>query len=220
MPNASRVAPAQAAPDPTSADGAVPEATPARPRTTGAPAARPEAIDPARYREVVGRFVTGVTVVTTLSEGAGEARPWGTTVNSFTSVSLDPPLVLISIGRERSIHPVIASTGRFAVNILGERSQVLADCFAGAPSDLPRSAFCNAEYRLGSSGVPILEAAIAHVECEVERVLEAGDHTIYLGRVVDLGTSDVHALPLLYYRRRYLRIERAAESELRGKPET
>ncbi|MDQ3871875.1 MAG: flavin reductase family protein [Chloroflexota bacterium] len=176
-------------------------------------------VDPARYRQVLGRFVTGVTVVTTVSAAEGESQPWGTTVNSFTSVSLEPPLVLIAIGRERSIHPVIASTGLFAVNILDEGSQMLSDCFAGAPSHLPRSAFCNAEYRLGSSGMPILAAAIAHVECEVERVLEAGDHTIYLGRVVDLDTSEAHALPLLYYRRRYLRIERAAESELRGKPE-
>ncbi len=188
-------------------------------RDAGARTLPQPSIDAGRYRDVLGRFVTGVTVVTTVSERPGEPQPWGTTVNSFTSVSLDPPLVLIAIGRERSIHPVIASTGRFAVNVLGEDSQVLSDCFAGAPSNLPRIAFCNADYRLGSSGMPILEGAIAHVECEVERVLEAGDHTIYLGRVVDLGASDVHALPLLYYRRRYLRIERAAESELRGKPE-
>ena len=176
-------------------------------------------LEPERYRDVLSRFVTGVTVVTSVSRADGRVQPWGTTVNAFSSVSLNPPLVLICIGRERSIHPIIAAEHRFAVNILAEGGQLLSDCFAGAPSDLPRSAFCNAEYRLGSSGMPVLEAAIAYLECDVERILEAGDHTIYIGRVTDVGTSDVHGLPLLYYRRRYLRIERAAESELRGKPE-
>jgi flavin reductase (DIM6/NTAB) family NADH-FMN oxidoreductase RutF len=175
--------------------------------------------DPTRFRDVLSRFVTGVTVVTTLSEEDGRAQPWGTTVNAFSSVSLDPPLVLIAIGEERSIRPVLGATRRFAVNILAEGSQELSDCFSGAPSALPRSAFCDAEYRAGRAGMPILEAAIAYLECEVERVLDAGDHTIYVGRVTDLGTNEVGEFPLLYYRRRYLRIERAEESELRGKPE-
>ena len=176
-------------------------------------------VDAERYREVMGRFVTGVTVVTSMVQTEAGAHPWGTTVNAFTSVSLDPPLVLVCIGQERSIHDVVAEAGRFAVNILAEESQGLSDCFAGAPSDLPRSAFCDAAYRTGSMGVPILEAAVAHLECAVERVLDAGDHTIYLARVVDLGVSEVHPLPLLYYRGRYLRIERAATSELLGKPD-
>jgi (E)-2-((N-methylformamido)methylene)succinate hydrolase len=172
-----------------------------------------------RFREVLSRFVTGVTVVTTVSDENGRPQPWGTTVNSFSSVSLDPPLVLIAIGKERSIRPVLATSRRFAVNILAEGSQELSDCFSGAPSVLPRSAFCDADFRLGRGGMPILEAAIAYVECDVEQVLDAGDHTIYIGRVRDLGTNDVAEFPLLYYRRRYLRIERAEESELRGKPE-
>ena len=176
-------------------------------------------VDVERYRAVMGRFVTGVTVVTSMVETTAGPYPWGTTVNAFTSVSLDPPLVLVCIGRERSIHDVIGEVGRFGVNILAEESQGLSDCFAGAPSELPRSAFCGAAYHPGRTGVPILEAAVAHLECVVERVLEAGDHTVYLARVVDLGTSDVHPLPLLYYRGRYLRIERAASSELLGKPD-
>jgi flavin reductase (DIM6/NTAB) family NADH-FMN oxidoreductase RutF len=177
------------------------------------------AVDSARFREVLSRFVTGVTVVTTVSHEDGREQPFGTTVNAFSSVSLDPPLVLIAIGKERSIQPVLAETGRFAVNILGEDSRDLSDCFSGAPTALPRSAFCNAEYRPGRGGMPILDAAIAYLECDVERVLDAGDHTIYIGRVRELDASDAPALPLLYYRRRYLRIERAEESELRGKPE-
>jgi flavin reductase (DIM6/NTAB) family NADH-FMN oxidoreductase RutF len=190
------------------------------------------AIDSQTYRQVMGRFVTGVTVVTTLERrassgdgpsgsGAGiePGQPWGTTVNSFTAVSLDPPLILVAIGRERSIHPIIERTRSFAVNILGEGSQALSDCFAGAPSSLPRSAFCDAAYALGAAGLPILEAAIAYVGCEVERVIPAGDHTIYMARVVEAGTRDDPGWPLLYFRRRYLRIERAATTDLRGKPD-
>jgi flavin reductase (DIM6/NTAB) family NADH-FMN oxidoreductase RutF len=176
-------------------------------------------IDPDRYRDVLGRFVTGITVVTTMAEEDGGTRPFGTTVNAFNSVSLDPPLVLITVGVERSIHPVIARTGRFAVNILAEDGQDLSDCFSGAPSLHPRTAFCDATYRTSEQGMPLLDEALAWVECRLERIIEAGDHTIYLGRIVDLGVSDHERWPLLYFRRRYLRIERAASAELLGKPD-
>jgi 3-hydroxy-9,10-secoandrosta-1,3,5(10)-triene-9,17-dione monooxygenase reductase component len=179
----------------------------------------PRTIEVERYREVLGRYATGVTVVTSINATIDGLAPIGTTVTSFTSVSLDPPMILICIGRERSIHPVIAATQRFAVNILREDAQDLSDCFSGAPSELPREAFCNAAYRLGTGTMPILEQAIAHLECEVEQVLEAGDHTIYLARVTDLQADDRTGTPLLYYRGRYLRIERAEASELRGKPD-
>jgi flavin reductase (DIM6/NTAB) family NADH-FMN oxidoreductase RutF len=198
-------------------------------------------VDPNPYREIIGRFATGVTVVTTMSDepyGAADVgpmarfpaspgdrdpspplHPWGTTVNAFSGLSLDPPLVLVCIGRGRKIHPVIAAAGRFAVNILGEDGQDLSDCFAGAPSSYPRSAFCRAPYRIGATGVPILESAIAHLECTLERAIDAGDHTIYIGRVVDAGMHDDDQLPLLYFRRHYLRIERAASADLLGIPD-
>ncbi len=174
-------------------------------------------IDKQSYREVLTRYATGVTVVTTLEDAPDGPQPWGTTVNSFTGISLEPPLVMVAIGRERSIHPIIERTNRFGVNILGEDSQALSDCFAGAPSTLPRSAFCNAAYGLGEAGLPVLDTAIAYLCAEVERVIEAGDHTIYLGRVVETGCRDETGWPLLYFRRRYLRIERAETTDLRGK---
>ena len=182
-------------------------------------ALNPSGVDALDYREVLTRFATGVTVVTTVEESADGPLPWGTTVNSFTGISLDPPLVLVSIGRERSIRPIIERTGRFGVNILGEDSQALSDCFAGAPSPLPRSAFCNAPYSLGEAGLPVLDAAVAYLACEVQNVLEAGDHTIYLGKVVETGCRDEVGWPLLYFRRRYLSIERAQTPDLRGKPD-
>ena len=188
--------------------------------TTREPSADQPAVDERTYRDVLGRFVTGVTVITTASPTPDGIQPWGTTVNAFTSVSLDPPLVLICVGRERSIHPIIDAAGRFVVNILGEESQNLSDCFAGAPSPLPRSAFCGARYSLSRSGLPVLDSALAHLECTVQNVMDAGDHTIYLARVVDLAVSEVHPLPLLYYRGRYLRIERAATAQLLGKPDS
>jgi flavin reductase (DIM6/NTAB) family NADH-FMN oxidoreductase RutF len=179
------------------------------------PVALHSQIDADEYRAVLGRFVTGITVVTTLD---GQ-QPFGTTVNSFSSVSLDPPLVLIAVGRERSIHPVIARTHRFAVNILGEDGQALSDCFSGAPSDIPREAFCGATWQTGQAGQPLLDDAIAWIGCELERTIEAGDHTLYLGRVLELGASDRQQWPLLYFRRRYLRIERAEAADLLGKPD-
>ncbi|HVM30420.1 MAG TPA: flavin reductase family protein [Candidatus Limnocylindrales bacterium] len=186
--------------------------------TTGHAAAA--GVDKQAYRDVLSRYVTGVTVVTALDDRGEQVQPWGTTVSSFTSVSLEPPLVLVAIGHERSIHPLIASTRRFAVNILGEQSRALSDCFAGAPSELPREAFCNAPYRVGEQcGLPVLEDALAYVGCAVERVIEAGDHTLYIGRVLEAGISEGPGWPLLYYRRRYLRIEHAEATDLRGKPE-
>ena len=177
-------------------------------------------VDAQDYREVLARFATGVTVVTTIEESDEGPLPWGTTVNSFTGISLDPPLVMVSIGQERSIHPIIERIGRFGVNILGEDSQALSDCFAGAPSPLPRSAFCNAPYSLGEAGLPVLDAAVAYLACDVEKVIEAGDHTMYLGRVVETGCRDEVGWPLLYFRRRYLSIERAQTPDLRGKPDS
>ncbi len=187
--------------------------------TNSTDVAQIQGVDSQAYREVLTRYATGVTVVTTLDDEGDGAQPWGTTVNSFTGISLDPPLVMVAIGRERSIHPIIERTRRFGVNILGEDSQQISDCFAGAPSPLPRSAFCNAAYSLGEAGLPVLDAAVAHLACEVERVIEAGDHTIYLGLVVEAGCRDEVGWPLLYFRRRYLRIERALTPDVRGKPD-
>ncbi|HUR17172.1 MAG TPA: flavin reductase family protein [Candidatus Limnocylindrales bacterium] len=177
-------------------------------------------IDSREYREVLTRFATGVTVVTTLEETDEGPQPWGTTVNSFTGISLDPPLVMVSIGQERSIHPIIERIGKFGVNILGEDSQALSDCFAGAPSSLPREAFCEADYSLGQTGLPVLESAIAYLCCELDRVIQAGDHTMYLGRVVETGCRNETGWPLLYFGRRYLSIERATAPDLRGKPDS
>ncbi len=179
--------------------------------------------DSETLRLVLRRFATGVAVVTTW---AGE-RPWGTTVNSFSSISLRPPLVLVAFDTERRIVPALRGTGRYAVNILGEGGQALSDCFAGGPRpagrpvaapSADRGEMCGAAWHPGTTGLPILDDAIASLECTVVDVHPAGDHDLYIARV-DAAAAGDQTFPLLYYSGRYLRIERASLHELEGKPE-
>ena len=167
-------------------------------------------------RTAMGHFATGETVVTALD---GD-RPQGITVNALASVSLEPALVMIALDRKRFIVPTIDASGRYAVNILGERQQWLSDCFAGANVTPNRDAFCGAAWHAGALGLPILDGAIASLECVVEDVVPVGDHRLYVARVEACEEHDAAAPPLLYHRRRYLRIERATTTRLVGKPES
>src|SRR3954447_21304621 len=117
--------------------------------------------DSDRFRKVMGHFATGVTVVTTLDAG----RPEGITVNALSSVSLDPPLVMVALDRRRFITPTVHRTKRFAVNVLGEDQQALSDCFAAARVTPDRQEFCGAAWQPGETGVPLLRGAIATLEC-------------------------------------------------------
>ena len=172
-------------------------------------------IDSEDFRRVMGRFVTGVTVVTALD---GE-RPFGITVNALSSVSLDPALVMVALDRRRFLTPIVRAAGRYAVNVLSEDQQALSDCFAGAPVEPGRQDFCGAAWHAGETGLPLIDGAIATLECTVVETFSAGDHDLFIGRVDVLGSADHHAMPLLYYRRQYLRIERAATAQVEGKPE-
>lgn len=175
----------------------------------------PATITADTFRRVLGHFVTGVTVVTALD---GE-RPFGITVNALSSVSLDPALVMVALDRRRFLTPIVRAGGRYAVNILSEDQQALSDCFAGAPVTPGREAFCGAAWHAGASGLPLLDGAIATLECTVVETFSAGDHDLFIGRVDTLANEQHHPMPLLYYRRRYLRIERSATAEVEGKPE-
>jgi flavin reductase (DIM6/NTAB) family NADH-FMN oxidoreductase RutF len=167
------------------------------------------------FRMVMGHFVTGVTVVTALD---GE-RPFGITVSAVTSVSLEPPLVMVALDRRRFLTPIVQVSGRYAVNVLSEDQQAMSDCFAGAPVEPGRDAFCGAAWHPGATGLPLIDGAIATLECTVVETFSAGDHDLFIGRVDSLDNELHHPMPLLYYRRRYLRIERAATSDVEGKPE-
>jgi flavin reductase (DIM6/NTAB) family NADH-FMN oxidoreductase RutF len=172
-------------------------------------------IDSETFRRVMGHFVTGVTVVSALDG----AQPFGITVNALSSVSLEPPLVMVALDRRRFLTPIVRAARRYAVNILSEEQQGLSDCFAGAPVEPGRDAFCGAAWHRGSSGLPLIDGAIATLECTVVETFSAGDHDLFIGRVDMLTSDPAHPMPLLYYRRRYLRIEHAATAEVEGKPE-
>ena len=172
-------------------------------------------VAPDTFRSVMGHFVTGITVVTTLQDG----RPRGITVNALTSVSLEPPLVVVALDRRRFITPSVHETGRYAVNVLSEDQQALSDCFAGAAVTPDRDAFCGAAWTPGPTGLPLLEGAIATLECTVTETFQAGDHELFVARVDSVGNAEPHPMPLLYYRRQYLRIQRAETAPLEGVPE-
>jgi len=172
-------------------------------------------IAPAFFRKVMGHFVTGVTVVTALD---GE-RPQGITVNALSSVSLDPPLVMVALDRGRFITPTVRRARRYAVNILADDQQALSDCFAGAPVEPGREEFCGAAWHAGTTGLPVIDGAIATLECTVVETFSAGDHDLFIGRVDALDNEEHHPQPLLYYRRRYLRVEQATASVVEGKDE-
>jgi flavin reductase (DIM6/NTAB) family NADH-FMN oxidoreductase RutF len=174
-----------------------------------------DAIGSETFRRVMGHFVTGVTVVSALD---GE-QPFGITVNALSSVSLEPPLVMVALDRRRFLTPIVRAVGRYAVNILSEDQQALSDCFAGAPVEPGREAFCGAAWHPGTTGLPLIDGAIATLECTVVETFSAGDHDLFIGRVDALANEERHPMPLLYYRRRYLRIERAATADVEGKPE-
>jgi 3-hydroxy-9,10-secoandrosta-1,3,5(10)-triene-9,17-dione monooxygenase reductase component len=168
------------------------------------------------FRAAIGQFATGVTIVTTLD---GD-QPAGITVNAFASMSLDPPLVSIALDHRRFIVPFIDAGGRFAVNVLAEDQQWLSDCFAGANVMPNRDAFCGASWRPGATGMPLIAGAITHIECQVAQRIELGDHIVFVGSVEAVNVPEPDAPPLLYHRRRYLRIERATTAQVIGKPES
>ena len=136
------------------------------------------------FRQVMGQFATGVTVVTTRShEGLA-----GLTVNSFTSVSLDPPLVLICVDLYSTALPFIRDSGTFAVNILTSEQEALSRCFA-TTSEERYEHFCHASYHSAATGSPILDQSLAFIDSRIVAEYPGGDHVIFLGQVVAMGTD-------------------------------
>ena len=153
--------------------------------------------DAATMRTVLGHFATGVTVITAMD---GE-EPVGMAANSFTSVSLDPPLVLFCVARTSTTWPRIEKARKFAVNILGEHQEELSRLFATKGADR----FGQTDWHIGVGGSPVLHDTIAYLDCEFWAEYDGGDHIIVVGRVLDLGTPH-DAPPLLFFRGRYGRL--------------
>lgn len=156
-------------------------------------------IDPETFRTILGRFATGVTVVTIRDR---DGTDHGMTVSAFSSVSLMPPLVLVCIGHASDMHPFLAGADRFGASILSASQEALSRRFSDAMPDR----FEGVGYRRGSTGVALLDDALATVECTIVARHPAGDHTIVVGQVEHGSVGD--AAPLLYYRSGYAQLER------------
>ena len=161
-------------------------------------APRPLPPDAATYRTVLGHFATGVVIVTAVD---GD-EPVGMAANSFTSVSLEPPLVLFCAAKSSSTWPRIQASGKWAANFLDEAGEEVCRLFAQKGADR----FARVAYAPGRTGSPILEDALAFVDCETIVEHDAGDHVIVVGRVVELGYQR-EGKPLLFYRGGYGRYE-------------
>jgi flavin reductase len=156
-----------------------------------------------RFRRTVGMFATGVTVVSTDVEGVLH----GMTANAFASLSLDPLLVLVCVDREASMHGLLPQAQGFAVTILAAEQEELSAWFASADRPGGHDQFAGVEWDPAPvTGSPVLCDGVAYVDCRVTERHEGGDHSIFLGEVVDLGVLRDDADPLLYYGGRYRRL--------------
>ena len=157
-------------------------------------------IDPDTFRSVLGRFASGITVLTARD---GDGIDYGMTVSAFCSVSLVPPLVLVCVDHVASMHEMLLRATHFAVNILSAHQEPISRRFSG-PDEHKR--FDGVGYARGQTGAALLDDALAHIECRRIAQHDAGDHTVVIGEV---ETAAPHAgRPLLYYRGGYAQLER------------
>jgi 3-hydroxy-9,10-secoandrosta-1,3,5(10)-triene-9,17-dione monooxygenase reductase component len=155
------------------------------------------AFDSARFRQVLGHFPTGVTVITAMSGGA----PVGLAVGSFASVSLEPPLVLFCAAQSSSTWPLIREAGRFCVNVLAEDQEDVCRSFASKGADK----FAGIGWKHSALGEPQLDGVLAWIDCEIAEVVPEGDHDVVIGRVRGLEVVREGG-PLLFFRGGYGRL--------------
>jgi flavin reductase (DIM6/NTAB) family NADH-FMN oxidoreductase RutF len=147
-------------------------------------------------RRVMGHFATGVTIITTHSP---EGEIHGLTANAFTSVSLDPPLLLISVDKKAESWPYFEASKVFTVNILADDQEGLSRKFAVSGGGSKK--FEGVAYHLGANGAPIIEGTLAYIECSLYAAYDGGDHTIYLGEIQQAEVTE--GKPLLFFRGGY-----------------
>ena len=155
-------------------------------------------LDQDAFRAVLGRFASGVTIVTVRSVGG---RDYGMTVSAFSSVSLDPPLVMVCVGDDASLRPMMAEAEHFGVSILAAGQEALSRRFAAHGERFEGIGFAR-----GENGVALIEGSLAYMECRIVARHPAGDHTIVIGEVEAASVGDDR--PLLYYRGGYAQLER------------
>jgi flavin reductase (DIM6/NTAB) family NADH-FMN oxidoreductase RutF len=154
------------------------------------------AVPPEQFRELLGRFATGVTVLTALSAD-GSRRPVGMTANSLASVSLEPPFLSVAVERRHEMHAALEAGTHFVANILADDQEAWSRRFA----ENAENRFAGVGYRENRHGIPLLDGALAHIECAKHAAVAAGDHTIFVGLVT--GGAVSNRRPLLYYRGGY-----------------
>ncbi len=154
-------------------------------------------VDPQEYRTIIGNFATGVTVITTAADGQLQ----GMTANAVTSLSLDPVMLLICVDRSSHTHDLLDRGGVFVVHILAEHQEDVSRLFAKR-SEPQLGELRGQAFHLGETGAPILEDCLAFMECRVTSVLDGGDHSIFVGEVVNEAmVSD--SKPLVFFRGTY-----------------
>lgn len=159
-------------------------------------------VDQQAFRDVIGRFTSGVTVITTSVDGVR----FGTTASAFSSLSMEPPMVLVCLNKTSDTQAAVLEAGVFAVNILAEGQQDLAYRFARKGDK-----FGDLAHDAGRHGVPVLRGTLAHLECEVGETVTGGTHTVFLAHVTVASGRD--GTPLTYYRGRFGRLESVREEE-------
>jgi flavin reductase (DIM6/NTAB) family NADH-FMN oxidoreductase RutF len=163
-------------------------------------AGEPHRLDPQAYRVIAGRFTTGVTVVTALRGSDGR----GMTANAFTSVSLDPLLVLVCVRQDSEMRRLVDKTHQFAVSVLAADQQGVASWFANPARPQGRAQFDSVGWSPGrATGAPVIDGCLAWLECAVAERVPAGDHMVLIGRVLDLGRSAATD-PLVFFNGSYL----------------
>ena len=153
-------------------------------------------IEPRDFRDTVGCFATGITIITTID---ADGSPIGLTANSFSSLSLDPPLVLFCLDRKVASFDAFKAGGNFAVNILSTGQQDVSNRFAKSGPEK----WDGVTFDTWGTGSPILPGCLANMECNVSSISEGGDHVIVIGEVVQMERASADAMPLLYYRGSY-----------------
>ncbi len=151
--------------------------------------------DGREFRDTLGQFATGVVIAT----GCLDGTPAGFAAQSFASLSLDPPLVALCPSKTSVSWPKLRESGHFCINILSDGQQDISDLFAQTGVDK----FTDLAWRPGQTGSPVLAGVLAYIDCELADELDAGDHTIAIGRVQDLGILEERGSPLLYWRGAY-----------------
>lgn len=165
-------------------------------------------VEQSDFRGALGRFASGVTVVTTVLDGVDHAM----TASAFTSVSLDPPLVLVCSHKASRFHDAVLDSKIWGISILAEEGMAASAWFAHKGRPL-HTQFEGIAYHRGDSGVVLLDQSLAWLECKTETVVDGGDHTVLMGAVIGAGVREDLDDPLLYYRSHYGTIVRRPDSE-------